>query len=104
MRSVTAICGSLLIAAPFLFGSVPASAQTAQKDVLGSVQHMLNPNSNDQNAYEQGRRDEMQREQAQRERRREWREERDRNADPRYSNDPRYGYRDQGYGYSDRRY
>ena len=91
MRSITTLCGALLIVG--CMTAVPAHAQT-QNDVLGGVQRFLgNGNSNsDRNAYEQGRRDEMAQQQADRERRRDERQgygDRDRDLDPRYQ---RNGY------------
>lgn len=100
MRSITTLCGALLIMG--CMTAVPVHAQT-QNDVLGGVQRFLgngNGNGNsDRNAYEQGRRDEMRQQQADRERRRDDRQygDRDRDLDPRYQ---RNGYTDR---YNDQR-
>jgi len=67
MRSITTLCGALLI-----MGCMTAIPAHAQNGVMGNVQRFLgNDNSsNDRDAYEQGRRDEMAQQQADRERRR----------------------------------
>ena len=90
MRSFTTLCGSLLIT----LGCVAAVPAHAQNDVVGNVQRFLgNGNSsNDRDAYEQGRRDEM-RQQADRERREDRQAYRDRDLDRQYDYQ-RNGYND----------
>ena len=102
----TAILGALIALPVAISGTiVPAHAQ--QNGVLGQAQRFLNGNQNqDQNAYEQGRRDQMQQEQA---RRQQWSAEHgygDNQDNPRYGSSrygqsppPAYGNRyDNGYG------
>ena len=92
MRSFTTLCGSLLIT----LGCVAAVPAHAQNDVVGNVQRFLgNGNSsNDRDAYEQGRRDEMRQQQTDRERGREDRQAyRDRELSPQYDYQ-RNGYND----------
>jgi hypothetical protein len=97
MRSITILCGAVLIV-----GCMTAIPAHAQNDVMGNVQRFLGigNNGNDRNAYEQGRRDEMAQQQADRERRR---EERQQYGDRGY--DPQYHYQRNGYTdrYSDQR-
>jgi hypothetical protein len=95
MRSMTTLVMSLILVAGTLGLSAPARA-----DFVNDAQRFLNQgNQSDQNAYEQGRRDEMHREQVRREERR-----RDREYGQ-YNDRDRYGYRyNDRYSDPDRRY
>ena len=86
MRSITAIASCALLALPLVSLSAPAHADS--NDFMGQAKKFLNnDNSNDRNAYERGREDELRRQQAEQDRTR-YRpdRERDRSRDDRYRN------------------
>jgi Ni/Co efflux regulator RcnB len=93
MRSITAIASCALLALPLVSLSAPARADS--NDFMDQAKKFLNNdnnNSNDRNAYERGREDELRRQQAAQDRNA-YRPGHDRSRDDRYR-DPNVRYDD----------